>query len=160
MLPSHLTPFSPVTILATWFWSGLIPFASGTWGSLAALPFAWVILWYGGPWVLLAASIAVFALGCLVSDRFIGDDRTADPGAVVIDEVAGQWLTLTIAPLSIPGFILGFLLFRLFDIVKPWPANWADRSLKGGLGIMTDDMVAGLYGGVVLFLADHFLGGL
>ena len=74
-----------------------------------------------------------------------------DPSEVVIDEVAGQWLVLIVAPLDPALSALGFVLFRLADITKPWPANWAERHLPGGLGIMADDIVAGAYAGVVVW---------
>lgn len=139
--------------LATWFGAGLLPKAPGTWGSLAALPFAWVILRYGGMWWLLAAIILVFLVGWWASQIYVGRSGEADPGAVVIDEVAGQWLTLLPAA---PGvwwhWALGFALFRFFDIVKPWPVGWADRRLKGGFGVMVDDVIAGIYAGVLLYL--------
>ena len=70
---------------------------------------------------------------------------TEDPGAIVIDEVAGQWLVLVAAPLDPLAYALAFLLFRIFDIWKPWPVRWADRHVKGGLGIMLDDILAAIY---------------
>ncbi len=155
---THLRFSHPATLIATWFGVGLIPFAPGTWGSLAALPFAWALLWAGGPLALLFAALAAFTAGIWASEQFIGDDKKQDPGAVVIDEVAGQWLTLVMASLSWPDFVLGFVFFRLFDIVKPWPANWVDRTVRGGLGIMADDMIAGAYGIVALYAARYWIG--
>jgi phosphatidylglycerophosphatase A len=140
----------PASWLATWFGAGLLPAAPGTWGSLAALPFAWVILTGPGPWALLAAAAIVFALGLWASGRYISGRDDKDPAAVVIDEVAGQWLALTLAaPGDVWQFAVGFLLFRLFDISKPWPAGYAERRLPGGLGIMADDLVAGAYAAIV-----------
>lgn len=134
----------PLRMLATWFGSGLSPVAPGTMGSLAALPFAWGLLVWGGTPALLAGAAAVFVLGIPVSaayGRQIGRD---DPGEIVIDEVAGQWLALVPAGLDPVLFALGFVFFRLFDVWKPWPVSWADRSLKGGLGVMVDDILAGV----------------
>ena len=74
-----------------------------------------------------------------------------DPGDVVVDEVATQWLVLVPVGTDIPLMIAGFLLFRIFDVLKPWPASWADRRLKGGVGIMLDDIFAGIYAGVILY---------
>jgi len=71
-----------------------------------------------------------------------------------VDEVAGQLLTLSLAPLTWQGFLAAFLAFRVFDIVKPWPASWADRDLDGGLGVMMDDMFAGAYGALIVFAAS------
>jgi phosphatidylglycerophosphatase A len=73
-----------------------------------------------------------------------------DPGAVVIDEVAGQWLTLAIAPLDPLAFLLGFVLFRVADVLKPWPASWLDRRVGGAFGVMIDDVAAALYAGGIL----------
>ena len=136
----------PACLLATWFGSGLLRPAPGTWGSLAALPFAWGIAYFAGPIALAVATGAVFALGCWaagVSERASGGK---DPGVVVIDEVAGQWLVLIAAPLDPWSYLAGFVLFRICDILKPWPASWADRNVTGGLGIMLDDILAALFG--------------
>lgn len=140
----------PALWLATWFGAGLLPRAPGTWGSLAALPFAWAITGAGGPWLLAAATVVLSFVGWWAAERYAAASGSGDPGQVVIDEVAGQWLVLTLAPRTLVGYALGFALFRLFDIVKPWPVSWADRRLKGGLGIMLDDILAAFYGLAVL----------
>lgn len=140
------SPRDPAILLATWFGAGLMPFAPGTWGSLAALPFAWGLTWAGG-WPLLAvATLAVFVVGWWASARYVAASGISDPGSVVIDEVAGQWLVLLFTPLDPLLYGVGFLLFRALDITKPWPASWADRSVEGGLGVMLDDVLAALYG--------------
>ena len=143
--------FHPATLLATWFGSGLLRVAPGTCGSLAALPFAAAFVLVGGPWLLALATAAAFALGLWASARYAAAGGQPDPGAVVIDEVAGQWLALIPLPLDPGLYLLAFLAFRLFDIVKPWPVGWADRSLSGGFGIMADDILAGIYAGAVAF---------
>src|SRR5882724_128834 len=125
-------------IFVTWFGAGWLPGAPGTWGSLAALPFAWLILHYGDPGLLAFASVGLFALGVWASDIAARETRTVDPGWIVIDEVVGQWLTLLAAPFSLVGFAAGFLLFRLFDIWKPFPIRQLERRLEGGFGIMAD----------------------
>ena len=138
--------------LATWFGAGLMPKAPGTWGSLAALPFAWVIQHYGGPWALAGATLGVFLVGWWASACYVAASGASDPGAVVIDEVAGQWLTLLPAAAMVWWhWALGFVLFRAFDIAKPWPIGWADRRIKGGLGVMLDDVIAGVYAGAILW---------
>ncbi len=136
----------PACLLATWFGYGLFRPAPGTWGSLAALPFAWIIVYSGGPVALALATIAVFALGCWAGGVYERASGGKDPGVVVIDEVAGQWLVLIAAPLDPWYYLAGFVLFRICDILKPWPASWADRNVTGGLGIMLDDVLAALYG--------------
>lgn len=141
----------PLTLVVTWFGLGLVPRAPGTFGSLGALPLAMLISWAAGPWALVAASFAVFGLGWWASEVYVRRVRQKDPGQVVIDEVAGQWLTLAAAPLDPLSYALGFVFFRIFDIFKPWPVSWADRRLSGGLGIMADDMFAGVYAGVALW---------
>ena len=141
--------FHPATLIATWFGVGLIRDAPGTWGSLAALPCAAGLYLLGGPWLLAGATGLVVMAGVWASGRYAAALGSGDPGAVVVDEVAGQWLALVPLPLDSWWYAAAFALFRLFDIAKPWPIGWLDRSLGGGLGIMADDLVAGLAAGAV-----------
>ncbi len=138
--------------LCSWFGAGWLKPAPGTWGSAAALPFGWLLWRLGGPPVLGIAAAVVFLIGWWASERIVRADGLEDPSWVVIDEVAGQWLTLLLTPPSLLDYAVGFALFRLFDIWKPWPVSWADSQLKGGLGIMLDDVLAGLMGLAVLSL--------
>lgn len=131
--------------LATWFGCGLAPKAPGTVGSLAALPPAALLVWLGGPWLLAGATLLMALVGWWASAEVARASGDSDPSRVVIDEVAGQWLTLIPLPLDPVAWLIGLLAFRLFDIAKPWPVGWADRRLKGGLGIMVDDLLAGCY---------------
>ncbi len=144
--------------LATWGHVGDLPKAPGTFGSIAALPFASALAWLGGSWLLLLAAILVFVLGLWAAERYMARMHEHDPGAIVIDEVAGQWLTLLAAPLTPSAYLLGLLLFRLFDILKPWPIGWLDRHVAGAFGVMIDDVVAALYAGLLLFLASWLMG--
>lgn len=147
--------------IATWFGSGLSPVMSGTVGSLAALPFAWVIQTTFGNAGLFVASIFIFAAGIWASNKYLQHHPdNQDPGQIVVDEVAGQWLVLSAMALTWQSYLIGFILFRIFDILKPWPASWADRKVKGGLGVMLDDMLAGIYGIVVFVIAAYFLMGM
>ena len=150
--------FHPATLIATWFGSGLARFAPGTWGSLAALPCAAGLVWLGGPWMLLTATAAVFAAGLWAGARYAAASGGGDPGAVVVDEVAGQWLALFPVAPDLRLYPIAFLAFRVFDIAKIWPANWMDRKLKGGFGIMADDVVAGLYAALVAYGAAAWIG--
>ena len=143
-------PYSPPwrdapTFVATVGGIGLLPRAPGTWGSLAALPVAWFVLDGLGPLALCIAAILTFLLGWWVSAEAIRRTGDDDPGPVVIDEVAGQFTALIPASTELWQFALAFVLFRLADIAKPWPVSWADREIAGGLGVMTDDILAGLY---------------
>lgn len=131
--------------IATWFGSGLLPRAPGTWGSLAALPFAALLVWFGGWPLLLAASGLLFVLGTWASERYARRLGKKDPSEIVVDEVLGQWLVLLPWALDPFAYLLGFAAFRVFDIAKPWPVSLADRRLAGGLGIMLDDVIAAGY---------------
>jgi len=153
----------------TLFGVGHLRPAPGTWGSLAALPLALGLLWLGGPWLLVGATVVVVVGGVLAvrGEITVAD---SDPSHVVIDEVAGQWIALwpvgfgaAMAEVSYtalwPGWVAAFFLFRAFDIGKPGPVGWADRQ-KGAYGVMMDDVIAGLIaavGVVVLAAGSHAL---
>lgn len=147
----------PATLVATWFGVGLLPKAPGTWGSLSALPVAWLLSFFGGQIALAVAIVVCFCAGIWATGRVIGggDD---DPASVVIDEVVGQWMVLLFVPPNLALYAAGFLVFRLADILKPWPVSWADRAVKGALGVMLDDILAALYGGGVLALIAWWMG--
>ena len=147
----------PAALLATWFGSGCLPVAPGSWASLAALPGAALLVWLGGPLLVLAATTALFVLGIWAADSYMEAVKVHDPPAIVIDEVVGQWLTLALLPLDPLIYALGFLLFRIFDVLKPWPANFIDRAVTGGFGVMLDDIVAGVYAGGAVWLVWPWL---
>ncbi len=140
-------------LLATCGGVGYLPIAPGTWGSLLAVALAGCLYLVPGedfP-LLLAGLIGSTVLGTWAAHRVASDLGDSDPSRVVIDEVAGQFLTLIWVPLSLSSLLLGFFFFRVFDILKPPPARQAE-GLPGGYGIMTDDLVAGLYAGLLLLL--------
>jgi phosphatidylglycerophosphatase A len=140
----------PAGWIATWFAVGLIPIAPGTWASLAALFLAWGIrAWWGLPTLALALVI-VLIVGWWAADTVTKASDVSDPGAIVVDEVAGQWLVLCVAPLEPVPWALAFLLFRLFDVCKPWPVSWVDQRVEGGWGVMLDDIAAAGYASLVL----------
>jgi phosphatidylglycerophosphatase A len=145
-------------VLGTWFGAGLLPMMPGTWGSLAALPCAWAIRSLWGAAGLAIGIAIVFAAGCWAAGTMAKASGVRDPAAIVIDEVAAQWLVLLPAPLDPLPYAAAFLLFRLFDIWKPWPVGWADCRVHGGLGIMLDDLFAAVYA-VLLFLVLLATGG-
>lgn len=139
--------------IATALGAGLVPKAPGTAGSAVALLPWWFLLRGLPPGAYAAVLVAGFVLGvwaCGVAGRRIG---AQDHGALVWDEVVAMWLTLWAVPGGWPWMVAGFLLFRLFDIWKPWPVRWADRRVHGGVGVMLDDVVAGVYALIVLQLA-------
>jgi len=145
----------PAGWIASGFGSGFSPFASGTAGSAAAL-IPWFALRELTPaWYVLAV-VAAFVIGVWASTFVIRTLRIEDPGVVVWDEFVGQWITLfplVVAPRAWPWIGFAFVLFRVFDVWKPWPASWADRAVKGGFGAMLDDVIAGVYAAIVLAVA-------
>lgn len=147
---------SPVHFLAFGLGSGLAPKAPGTFGTLAAVPFYWLLamlpLWAYGLAVVMAAIAGVWICG--ESSRRLG---VHDHGGIVWDEFVGLWITLFAAPQGWLWLIVGFALFRLFDIWKPWPIRVADRQVSGGFGIMLDDILAGLYALASLQLLAWFV---
>ena len=144
-------------LIATWFGTGLLPWVPGSWGSLTALPFAWALQRYAGVGGLGAAASMAVVAGCWASGRVARASGQADPGGIVIDEVAAQWLVLLAAPRDLIAYGLAFALFRVFDILKPWPVNWVERRFKGGLGIMLDDIAAAGYAVVAFRLISAFV---
>ncbi len=151
-------------IIATWFGSGLLPIAPGTWGSLAAIPFALLFYLYTGPYVIFFGTFALFFIGVWASNNIERTAQKKDPGFIVIDEVVGQWIAMF--PLTFLMIFhnqdftyynfasistIAFIAFRVFDIWKPWPVRNLDKNIPGGLGIMLDDVVAGLYALIVTY---------
>jgi phosphatidylglycerophosphatase A len=147
----------PAVLLATWFGSGLLPIAPGSWASLVALPFAALFVWLGGPILVILAGALVFVVGIWAADAYMAAAGVHDPPAIVIDEVVGQWLTLALVPPDPVVYALGFLLFRIIDVLKLWPANFVDRVVTGGFGVMLDDVVAAVYAGGALWFIVPWL---
>ena len=157
--PAKLPFWHPATVLSTWGGSGLLPGAPGTWGSLFTLPIAWVIgAEFGSKSLIIAATITLI-LGMWAANKYLQTSHTKDPGTIVIDEAAGQFLTLAFVPVELWWYLIGFALFRAADILKPWPASWADRVLPGALGVMADDIFAALYPMSMLYIAHELLSG-
>ena len=137
--------------LALWFGCGRLPYAPGTWGSLAALPLAWLALQPGLGFGLLAAFL-LFLAGLWATNLYVRETGRKDPPEVVIDEVAGQCLALCFAPPGLAGLLAAFVLFRLFDIAKPFPIGWVERRFEAAWGVMLDDIMAAIYAGGCLLL--------
>jgi phosphatidylglycerophosphatase A len=145
-----------IVILATWFGTGFSPVASGTVGTLAAIPLYLVYARLSLP-LYAATLIPFFFLSSWVSGRAEEIFGEKDSGRIVIDEVIGFLVTMTGVPLSWHTIIAGFFLFRLFDIFKPQPARFCDQRLKNGYGVVLDDVVAGIYACICLHLLLKFL---
>ena len=144
-------------LLATGLGSGYLPKAPGTWGSLLAAGLAWPLAVAAGPWVLLPAAVLATVAGLWATRVYVTRTGAKDPGPVVIDEVAGQWLALAACPLDPLWWAAGFVAFRVADIAKPFPANWVDRRVDGAWGVMGDDLVAGAYAAGVLLVGQALL---
>jgi len=147
----------PAWLFATWFGCGLSPVAPGTVGSLAAVLLAWPLSRIGfGRLHFLVLALALLYPAIRAAGKVAAESRQKDPQVVVIDEVLGQWLTLAGAlRFDFPTFALAFGLFRLFDIWKPPPIRLIER-IPGGAGIVLDDIMAGAYAALVLFLVGWF----
>jgi phosphatidylglycerophosphatase A len=141
-------------LISTMLGIGYARYAPGTVASLVSLPLAWLIAFEWGRFLLLLAGIVALAIGCWASELYATRTQNVDPKECVIDELAGQWIACAFAPVSIVAYILAFILFRVFDITKPWPVNRAER-LHGGIGIMADDVVAALMAGAIIAALAH-----
>lgn len=149
-LPSFLDLCrEPRLLLALGFGTGLAPRAPGTFGTLAAIPF-FIFMQPLPLWqylsILVVTTFAGFYL-CGYAGRYLG---VSDHGAIVWDEMVGYWVTMLLAPVGWLWMLYGFLLFRFFDILKPWPINWVDKNIKGGFGVMVDDLIAAVMALAVL----------
>lgn len=141
----------PVHLLAFGLGTGLSPFAPGTVGTLLGVALAWFTLNLGLN-VQIAVAVVLVLAGIWICDNSSKRLGQHDPGGIVWDEIAAMYIVLLFAPLTITAWILAFVLFRAFDIVKPWPIRDLDHSIGGGLGIMLDDLVAALYAAILLAL--------
>lgn len=160
---SRISLSNPWHLLATGFGSGLSPVVPGTMGTLASVPFYLLLVQLPlitYVLVVIAASIIGIKICQVTSD----DMKVHDHGSIVWDEFAGFWITMAVVPLfNIPVFdwkwiLSGFILFRFFDMVKPWPIGWLDKRVHGGLGIMVDDLVAGVMSAICLGFVGHWAG--
>ena len=142
---------NPVHFLAFGLGSGLAPKAPGTFGTLAAIPIYMLLNQLPLAGYALALILA-FALGIWICEKTARDLGVHDHGGIVWDEFVGFWITMFVAPPQWWWIVAGFLLFRFFDIAKPFPISWLDRHVKGGLGIMLDDAVAGTFAWLCLQL--------
>ncbi len=147
---------TPSGFIAFGFGSGLSRFAPGTVGTAVAMPIAWGLKMLPQP-VFLAILLVAFLVGVRLCDIASARLGRHDPGGIVWDEMVGYWLTIAFLPLHWAWFLAAFFLFRAFDILKPWPIRRLERGLSGGLGIMADDLLAGVYAMIPLLLVLHLL---
>jgi phosphatidylglycerophosphatase A len=151
LTPKHIMT-DPILFLAFGFGSGLAKKAPGTMGTLAAIPVYLIIFQTGlitySLLTTLAAVVGIWICG-IAAEKL--DEH--DFGGIVWDEIVGYLITMWLVPFSWQALVLGFILFRVFDILKPWPIKWVDQKVHGGLGIMLDDVLAAIFAGLLLFLA-------
>jgi phosphatidylglycerophosphatase A len=146
------------TLLAAWGPCGYSPVAPGTVGTAGAVPLAWAVARLDRP-LQAAFLLAFFALAVAASTRAGRYWKVVDASPIVVDEVIGYLVTMAFVPFSWPAALAGFLLFRLFDVVKPWPASAFDR-VKSGLGVVMDDVAAGVYAGLGVWLLHRLWPGI
>jgi len=154
-VPPRRTPrLMAATVIATFFGAGFVPVAPGTAGAAAAIPLC-LLLDRLGPASYFLALVAVVGIGIWAADVYDEAWQTHDAQRIVVDEAAGYLLTLAFVPRSIFNLVLGFALFRLFDVWKPWPVSYADRHVHGGLGAMLDDLLAAGYAAALLLIIER-----
>ena len=151
MKPVKVEPnwFNPIHLLAFGFGSGAAPKAPGTWGTLAAVLIYWPLSQLSPEHYLLML-LVTSVMGIYICGQTARDLGVHDHGSIVWDEFVGFWITMFAAPVGSVWVVVGFVLFRFFDIIKPWPISWIDKKITGGFGIMLDDVIAGVMAAVVL----------
>lgn len=142
---------NPVHFLALGFGSGLAPKAPGTFGTLAAVPMYLLLSTLAMPYYAAIVTL-VCVVGIYICGKAANDAGVHDHGAIVWDEIAGYLITMFMVPLSWQSVLVGFVLFRIFDIFKPWPISYIDKHVHGGFGIMFDDVLAGIFALVCMHL--------
>ncbi|WP_319782001.1 phosphatidylglycerophosphatase A [Oceanisphaera sp. IT1-181] len=153
---ANLKLSNPLHFLALGFGSGLSPIMPGTMGTIAAIPLYLLIQGLAAPWYI-AILVVGFIAGIWICNAATEAIGQPDHGAIVWDEVIGFGITMFAAPAGAVWILIGFVLFRFFDILKPWPIRWFDRRIHGGFGIMLDDVIAGLFAlGCLQLLAKYW----
>lgn len=151
---------APHVWIATWFGFGFLPSAPGTWGSAASIPVGLLIFFAFNLCGLMIGIAIITAIGFWASTKFDSDTNGHDNKMIVVDEVAGQWITLLpvlyFNEMNVYWILAAFILFRLFDIMKPWPVSWIDNKVKGAAGVMGDDIMAGLMAALCLLGVQYY----
>lgn len=152
----------PYVWLATWFGFGFFRPAPGTWGSIGSIPLGLMLFLLFGTKGFLASIFIVTALGFWSAEKFDQATGGHDNKMIVIDEAAGQWISMlpVLYYVGMNAFLVffAFILFRFFDILKPWPISWVDKNLKGAAGVMIDDILAGIAAALILIGIIHYAG--
>ena len=148
----------PSHIIASFFASGVIRPAPGTWGTLAGWLVYWALMPWVSPMVWLVIATVTFVVGAWACEETSKDLGVQDHGSIVIDEVFAIWVVMALVPQTLAWLVAAFVAFRFFDIVKLPPASYFDRKMKNGVGVMLDDAVAALYALLLLWLAQWVMG--
>ncbi len=143
-----------IKCIASSFGAGYAPIVPGTFGTVAAIPLFFLFGYWGNRWTLGGVTLAVFIIGVWASNYAESLYGRKDPSQVVIDEVLGYLVAMLFLPFQVKYVLISFVVFRLMDIVKPWPA-YQIQEVRGGWGIMLDDLIAGIYSGLVILLGDY-----
>lgn len=154
---SRVSLLNPVHFLALGFGSGLAPKMPGTFGTVAALPLVVLLSHYASFSVYLFVTLLVSILGIWICGKAADDMGVHDDSSIVWDEVAGMLITMLAVPLNWQTLLVGFVLFRFFDILKPWPISYLDKHVDGGFGIMIDDVLAGVFAMCVLHIGLYLI---
>ncbi|HEY9104340.1 phosphatidylglycerophosphatase A [Chitinimonas sp.] len=147
----------PYHFLALGFGSGLSPKAPGTFGSLAAIPFYLLLSLICPAWLIACLAVPLFLWGIPICGKAGDELGVSDHGAIVWDEIVAMLPLLAMVPQTVLGWAAAFVLFRIFDILKPWPIRWVDAKVKGGLGVMLDDVLAALPAAAILYFLNPYL---
>ncbi len=152
-----ITIKTPWQFFASGFGSGMSPIAPGTMGTIAAIPFWYLFATLLPTWGYIVMLIVTALIGIVICQKASDELGVHDHSGIVWDEFVGLWLTMLFAPVSWTAIILGFLIFRFFDVLKPWPIKVIDAQVGGGLGIMLDDILAGIFALITLQIVLHWL---
>ena len=143
---------SPILFLAFGFGSGLTKKMPGTMGTVAAIP-VYLLLMQANSWLYGILTVLVCVTGIWICQNAADQLGEHDFGGIVWDEIAGFLITMCLVPFTWTAVLVGFILFRFFDILKPWPIKWIDQKVSGGLGIMLDDVLAGIFAAILLLIS-------
>ncbi|WP_348666401.1 phosphatidylglycerophosphatase A [Arsenophonus symbiont of Ornithomya chloropus] len=153
-----LTIFHPLYFFGTGFGSGFSPLAPGTIGSLISIPFWLLMHWLLSFWWCCFFIVFCFLIGILICQKISDDMKVYDHSSIVWDEFVGMWLTLmSIYNINLVWVLIAFMIFRFFDILKPWPIIWFHKKILGGFGIMFDDVIAAFFSVIILLILQYFV---